>query len=453
MTTTVIRGAYVISMDDAVPEQISDIVIRDGKIEQISPGSDYPADARVIDGEGRLALPGFVDTHRHLWQTVARGIAADWSLVEYFAGVLGQLGTRFRPEDVYISTLLGLLEAQDAGITTVLDWAHIMNTPEHADAALTAHRESGERVVFGYGEPVGAWLGASDRFELDDLARIRNDHYSSDGGLLSLALAPRGPDFSAIEETARVWGVADELDIPITVHVGVGTWTERGGITALAEANLLREGTTYIHCSASTDDELARVRDSGGAVSVSPEVELHMGHGYPPTRRILDQGLRPSLSIDVCTGIGGDMFGAMRSMLSTQRGADNDAALRAGDMPQRLDLTTRDILRAATIDGAAAAGLASRTGSLTPGKDADIVLLNVERLNMFPLNNPVSSVVLAAGVGNVETVLVRGEVVKEDYRLTRDLSGLMQRGLASRDHLFGEAGIELGGAWAPPLDG
>jgi cytosine/adenosine deaminase-related metal-dependent hydrolase len=177
---------------------------------------------------------------------------------------------------------------------------------------------------------------------------------------------------------------------------------------------------------------------------------MHMGHGYPPTGRLLAAGVRPSLSIDVCTGIGGDMFAAMRSTLSMERAMANDEMLNSGITPDRLDVTTRDVLEFATIEGARALGIEDRTGSLTPGKEADVVLLRTDQLNMFPVNNPVASVTLAANTSNIDTVLVRGKVVKRDGRLVGvDMARLRRLGDASRDHLLDAVSAPRHGVWAP----
>ena len=183
---------------------------------------------------------------------------------------------------------------------------------------------------------------------------------------MTLALAPRGPEHASMESVRHDWGTARELGIPISVHIGIGGFETRS-VAALKDAGLLGPDTTYIHCSRLDDDECEMIAESGGSVSIASEVEMHMGHGFPPTGQMLKAGVRPSLSIDVCTGIGGDMFGQMRVALAMQRALDNDAILRAGGAPEKLDIRARDMLEFATIQGARACGLDHKVGSLTPG--------------------------------------------------------------------------------------
>jgi len=398
-------------------------------------------------------VPGFIDTHRHLWQTAMRNIAADWTLSQYLVGVLGALAPVYRPEDVYAGNLLGALEALDHGITTILDWSHCaVMTPEHTDAAITALEHTGMRAVYAYGNAAPIWFDPASSADWSDLRRLRRER-PSDDGLVTLAAALRGPDFGTVDVAVEDWRVARELGLPITVHIGVAGFADRP-VAALAERGLLGPDTTYVHCSRLHDDELAMIAGSGGTASVATEVEMHMGHGYPPTGRLVAAGVRPSLSIDVCTGIGGDMFTAMRTTLAMQRALDNDRVIQTGKAPTSLDLTARDVLGFATIEGARALGLADRTGSITPGKAADLLLLRTDRLNMLPVNNPVAAVALAANSSNVDTVLVEGRVVKQDGELVGEAAAAVRRlAESSRDYLVEHTeGARLGGAWTPSAD-
>jgi 5-methylthioadenosine/S-adenosylhomocysteine deaminase len=447
-----IKGGVVVSVDPEVGDlPRGDVLIEGSRISDVAPEIETPQGAEVIDASEMIVMPGFIDTHRHTWQTAARSIAADWTLYQYFIGVLGTLGPQYRPEDVYASNLLGTLEALDSGITTLLDWSHIQNSPEHTDAAIEGLKDSGSRAVFGYGEPVFHWLEQDRVHDFADVRRVKNQYFSSDDGLITLAIAPRGPEFTtSVESTENAWRVARDLGVRITVHVGAGAFGQARSIRQLDDRGLLGPDTTYIHGSTLTDEELKRIAETGGTFSIAPEVEMHMGHGFPPTRRVLEVGARPSISIDVCTGIGGDMFGAMRSMLSMQRALDNQGHLEAGTQPERLDITTRDVLGFATIEGARACGLEHKTGSLTPGKEADVVLIRTDLPNLTPVNHPVANIVLAANTSNVDSVFVAGRPIKRDGKLVNvDLARARRLAHESRDYLFESTGMETGGGWAP----
>jgi cytosine/adenosine deaminase-related metal-dependent hydrolase len=440
-------------MDPAVGDLADcDVLIEGGIIAAIGP-SLAADDAEVIDGTDRIVVPGFIDTHRHLWQTALRNLAADWTLSQYLVGVLATMAPAYRPDDVYAGNLLGALEALDHGITTILDWSHCaLGSPDHVDAAIAALERSGMRAVLAYGNAAPIWIDRAKTADWSELHRLR-EHGAYGAGMVTVAAALRGPDFGTVDVAVEDWRAARKLGLPISVHIGVAGFGDRP-VAALAGRGLLGPDTTYVHCSRLHDDELRMIADTGGSASVAAEVEMHMGHGYPPTGRLLAAGIRPSLSIDVCTGIGGDMFTAMRTTLAMQRALDNDRVISAGGTPKRLELTARDVLEFATVQGARTLGLADRTGSLTPGKAADLLLLRTDQLNMLPVNNPVASVALAANTSNIDIVMVGGAVRKRRGQLTGvDLAQVRKLAEASRDRLIAAtAGAALGGAWQPSAD-
>jgi cytosine/adenosine deaminase-related metal-dependent hydrolase len=448
---TLISGGTVVSPLHLDGTRL-DVLIDDGVISQIAPHIEVP-DATVIDASDMVVSPGFVDTHRHTWQSQLRGLSADWSIPEYLAGVRGTFGPRYTPDDVYAGTLLGCAEALDAGVTTVLDWAHIMNSAEHADASVQALKEFGGRAVFGHGTPndrdIEEWYVDSVRPHPADLRRIRDQYFSSDGGLLTLAMAARGPQHTTLETSVDDWQLARELGIRITVHVGEGAWGKRHEpVLRLHNAGVTGPDTTYVHANRLSDAEFQIIAQTGGSISVAPEVEMHMGHGYPATGRALAAGIQPCLSVDVVVGVGGDMFSVMRAALAAERARLNDEAIDRGEMVERLGIRTADILRFATIEGARACGLDDRTGSLDVGKEADIVLLAPSGLNLAPLNNALGSLVLAAHPGNVDTVIVAGRVVKRNGRLLSvDIEKVRRLAEDSRDNLYARAGVSKN--WQP----
>jgi 5-methylthioadenosine/S-adenosylhomocysteine deaminase len=458
----VVRNGYVMSIDPTVGElPRGDVLIEGSTI--VAVGTDLDAaEAEVIDATGCIVLPGFVDTHRHTWQAPWRNIASDWSLFHYLWGLHTGLSKYYRPQDTYTGNLLGTLEALDSGITTLLDWSHNLKTPEHADAAVEGLFASGARAVFAHGGGAPQWspVPGNPNPHPGDARRIRSRFFSSDDGLVTMALAIRGPQFTTEEVALHDWNLARELDLPITVHVGDGELGKTRPIEWLAQQGLLNDRTTYVHCCTLGDDELQMIADSGGTASVSADVEMQMGHGWPATGRLLAVGIRPSLSIDVCTSTGGHMFGLMRTAIGTQRALDNAAREAAGGSlagGEQIELTCRDMLEFATIEGARACGLDHRIGSLTPGKDADLILVRSDTLGMSPLNNAAGALVYNAHPGLVDTVLVAGQVVKRAGRLVgHDPARVIRLAEETRDYVLGQAAddpqisdIRLGGTWIP----
>ena len=444
---TLIKGGTVITVDPALGDffPTGDVLIEDGAIVEVARSIDAE-DAEVIDATDCLVLPGLVDTHRHTWQALFRNIGSDWTLAHYFTGLHGTMSQLYRPEDTYAGNLIGTLEALDSGITTLLDWSHNLNTPAHSDAALDALVESGSRVVFGHGAGFAHWapVSALDH-PADDVRRLREGRLSSDDGLVTLCLAPRGNQFATLEVTQRDYALADELGIRISCHAGDGEWGKGRPIAQLHEHGLLGPTQTYVHCNSLADDELKMMADAGCTASCSPDIELQMGHGWPATGRLLDAGIRPSLSIDVCCSNGGHLFGTMRATIGTERGFDNERARERGEASvDAMELTCRDVLEFATVNGARCLTLENKIGTLTPGKEADIVLLAADRINVWPLNNAPGTVVNLMNPMNVDTVFIAGKVKKWRGNLVGvDLPRVRRLVQEARDGVLRRAGVTL----------
>jgi cytosine/adenosine deaminase-related metal-dependent hydrolase len=437
-----LRGGHLITMDRAIGDLAGDVLIEGNAIAAVGPRLEG-VDAEVIDVTADIVIPGFVDTHRHTWEAAIRGCAPDATLDDYFVEVLDSFAPVYRPEDVYASNLAGALECVNAGITTLVDWSHINNTPEHPDAAIRGLQEAGLRAVYAYGSAntslADYWFESKLAVPAEDVRRVRNTYFSSDDGLITMALATRGPGFCVPEVVTGEWQLARELGIPITVHVGMGRLAGRFGmVKQLADMGLLGPDTTYVHSCYLSDEEWRLVKDSGGTISIAAQVEMQMGHGWPPTGKAYAHGLRPSLSIDVVTTVPGDMFTQIRAAFACERARVNAQCWEANvEIPDTM-LTARQVLEMATINGAHVAGLENRTGSLTPGKRADVVVIDASAPNIAPLIDPVAAVTLCADVSNVKTVIVGGQIRKRDGRLVADLERARRLVEASRDYLVAE---------------
>jgi 5-methylthioadenosine/S-adenosylhomocysteine deaminase len=406
-----IRGGHVITMDPATGDiPGGDVLVRGGQIAAVGSGLAAPPGTPELDATGMIVAPGLVDTHWHMWNTLLRGMSAEGG--GYFRVSAG-LGREFGPRDIYLGTLLACAEAVSSGITTVHDWCHNVRGPGHAEAGLRALAEAGLRARFSYGYAAGHPNG-----EPMDTAGLRSLHAAwpaySGGGLLSLGMAWRGTGGSnpAMRVAPGIYraeiAAARELGLPVTVHA-CGPPTAAGQIAALAADGLLGPDLQVVHANCATAAEISALADAGAPVSVSPFSELLIGYGLPRTAAFLAAGLTVGLSVDttVLTG-NADMFAIMKV---TQGIANGEAA---GEFA----MTARQALELGTLSGAASLGLAGQTGSLAPGKRADIICVSTAGANLGVLTDPAYLLVTAVQPANVDTVVVDGRVLKRGGRLT-----------------------------------
>jgi cytosine/adenosine deaminase-related metal-dependent hydrolase len=438
-----LKGGCVLSLDRAVGDfEQADVLVEGTKISAVRPNISAP-DAEVIDGSNTIVMPGFVDTHRHMWQGILRNVLPDGSLEDYRNLVQRTFGAKYTPDDVYAGDLFSALGAIDTGVTCVLDWSHIHNTPDHTDAAIKGLRESGVRAVFAYGnaqnETGRFWEATASKFP-DDIARLRKQYFSSDDQLTTLFMAA---PFAAPEHVLRAFKAARDVEARITIHVGVGEFGRNALLEKLNAEKALKSDTTYIHCCTLNDTEWKLIKDTGATISIAGYVETLMGHGNPPIQKAIDTGIRPSLSVDVETSVPNDFFHQMRTVFSLQKN-EVWAKRLAGDKNPPKFLTVREVLEFATIEGARANGLERKIGTLTPGKEADIILLRTDRLNVMPMNNAVGAVVTSMNSSNVDTVLIAGKVMKRAGQLVGvDFARLTRLGNEARERLFSNAKVPL----------
>ncbi len=433
-----IKGGLVLSLDPGIGDfATGDVLIEDDRIAAVGPAL-AAGDAEVVDASGMIVMPGFVDSHRHIWEGLLRNIGTDIPLegrTSYITFVLRTLAPAYRPEDAYAGNLVSALGAMDAGITTLLDWSHIQASPAHTDAVVQALEDSGLRAVFAYGFP---WWGKWEERQPSWFVRAATEHFSSKDQKLTLALAAPGPEFVDFEVARDHWKLARETDARITAHVGVGTYGQDAKVQEMGEAGLLGPDTTYIHCTTLNDVEIQMIVDTGGTVSLATPVEMMMGHGMPPIQKFLNRGLNPSLSVDVETNVPADMFTQMRCVIALQHALANEAGL-AG-------ITMRDVLTYATMEGARANGLEEKVGSLTVGKQADVIMLRTDRINVTPINDPVAAVVAGMDTSNVDSVFVAGRAMKRGGRLLHvDWPAVKRMVSESRDYVVDKSGFKLPG--------
>jgi 5-methylthioadenosine/S-adenosylhomocysteine deaminase len=437
----VIRGARLVTMDAVLGDLTGDLLVEDATIASVAPAIELE-DAEVVDGSEWIVVPGFVDTHRHTWQSAMRHTYADLDPMQYFAEVLERIGPSYQAEDVRVGNLLGAVGALSAGTTTLVDWSHIQNTPEHSDAAIAGLREAGIRGVFAHGWPLvvdGSWTVDSKLGHPQDIRRVRDQYFASDDQLLTLAMAMRGPEEASHDVFIEDLRLARELGIRSTVHVGAyARHADDHAVAQYQAEGLLGPDMTFVHCNRLYREELQMIADAGASVSLGAHCEMNSsGIGDIPLDKLLDIGLRPSLSGDTETKCTGDMFTQMRMIFASYRSWTGGGH---SSVAQPVPLKMRDVLRFATVEGARAVGLESRIGSLTPGKQADLVCIRATDLNIAPALDPVASVVLAAHEGNVDSVMVAGRFVKRNGRMTEvDPRAVLREAQASQDRILARA--------------
>ena len=416
-----IKSGRVVTVDPDLGDlPTGDVLVTDGVITAV--GTDLTpatADAEVIDATGRLVIPGLVDTHRHVWQGAIGGYTPQMTGAGYGPAVLTGISLRHSPNDVYAGTLWGALQALDAGITTIADWAHNDQSPAHADADLRGLRDSGIRGYFLYGGPGPATSDPNPPHPAD--ARRMRDEYFAAGscGRLRMGMALRGPSFTSAERNAEDFAFARDLGLPISVHVGMAGTS--GSVTGLRRDTLLGADVNYVHGNMLTDREFDLIAESGGTLTITPSTDMLMQFGtFPATGSALSRSIVSGFGIDTICSAGTDLFSEMRLALAAERSRANAAALARGEQVPAVDLHQRDMLRLATIDGARVWHLEDEIGTLTPGKQADIAIIDMRSPHLDGFGDPVAVMVLGAGPADVETVIVGGNVVKRDGVLAGD---------------------------------
>ncbi|MBX6383723.1 MAG: amidohydrolase family protein [Microbispora sp.] len=408
-----LRGGLVLPMDDGhgvLPR--TDVLVVGDTIAEVGPDLPAPDGAVVVDAADGIVMPGMIDTHRHMWQTVMRGYGADWTLTQYFVWYYLEYGKLFRPEDVHAGNLLAAIEAIDAGVTTVVDWSHGLRTVDHADAAVDALQAVPGRFVLAYGNiqaPPAEWTAAPE-FRDFIRRRITGDDMLGFQIAFDVTGDPAFPEKPAFE-------VARDLGVPVTTHAGVWGATSDDGIRLMYEHGFMTPETVYVHAASLSADSYHRIAATGGSISVSTESEQSAGQGYPPTWAIRAHGIPVSLSMDTSVWWSGDLFSAMRATLGADRAREHMEAHVKGETVTHCGLRADQVVDWATRGGARAIGR-DDLGCIAPGKKADIVLIKNDRSPVsFPLLNPYGHVVFQAQRGDVHTVLVNGRVVKHEHRL------------------------------------
>jgi cytosine/adenosine deaminase-related metal-dependent hydrolase len=450
MPKTLIKNGTIVSMDPDIGDMpTGDLLIEDDRIREIGQGLDA-SDVEVIDASNMIVLPGLINAHIHAWMTALRGIGGDWAGWDFFRTVHRNLAPRYTPEDSYLSTLIGSLCQLDTGTTTIFEWCHNNKTPEHTDASIEALFDSGIRAVFGHGTVKPKPKEGEPHFSeiphpVGEIKRLRTDRLAYDNALVTLAMCILGSDYATLEVTLQDFRLAREYGLLSSAHIwGRDDRLVKEGYHQIAKKGLLGPDHNIVHGNYLDDEELRVIVESGASVTSTATVEMQSEHGEPLTGRVLALGGYPSIGADIEVYVAGDMFHVMRYALQTQRIFANQKNSQSRMLVEKLTFFARQALEWATINNARALGLDDRTGSLTPGKQADIIVLRTEDLNLFPVNDPIQTAVFHAYGSNVDTVFVAGRKVKEDGKLlypAKDLANKKHALMASGQRLMREGGL------------
>jgi len=500
----VLRGGMVMTMDPNAPNaddpivggfRQADVLIEGNKILNVG-RSLNGGGAAVIDVSGRIVMPGFIDTHHHQFETALRAWLADGVLIidgsgspsgsrTYFENILLRFAPAYKPADVYISELFGGLSQLDDGVTTVHDVSQIHHSPQHSDAAIQALIDTGRRAAFGYFESAG---GVPGNLYPQDATRIINTWFGGPGTNLSknglVHMIMGGEVYLGNVTTDKSWTLGRSLGLQIAAHIlspfGITPILDalaagHGGGTDIPQGNPgngkidIRDDNLFIHMTGQSPMGWQQVHDKGAQVSIAFPIEMNMRHGIPPIIKMQQLAMaagtpfEPSLSTDVEVTMTADFFTQMRVAMNLQRMVVNQMILEQGANGTKIEtandafyppnqwptpaagipplLTTRDVLRYATMNGAKALRLDKKVGSLTPSKEADIIILDPTAINVAPLNHVPGAVVSLMDRTNVETVIVAGKVRKwKGQLLDVNLDKLRSQLEASRDAIFKAAG-------------
>ncbi|WP_369192037.1 amidohydrolase family protein [Streptomyces sp. R08] len=443
----VLRGGTVLPMDRARRVlSDTDVLVTGDRITAVGPRLAVPEGTAEIDASDGIVMPGMIDTHRHMWQTAMRGYGADWTLTQYFVWYYLEHGKAFRPEDVHAGNLLAAVEALDAGVTTVVDWSHGLQTVDHADAAVDALRAVPGRFVLAYGniQQAPAEWTAAPQFRDFVRRRITGDDMLGFQIAFDVTGDPAFPEKPAFE-------VARDLGVAVTTHAGVWGATNDDGVRLMHEHGFMTPETVYVHASTLSADSYQRIAATGGSVSVSTESEQSAGQGYPTTWAVRSHDIPVSLSMDTSVWWSGDLFSAMRTTLGADRAREHLEAHAGGETVTHVALRAEQVVEWATRGGARALGREHDLGSIEEGKKADLVLLKNDHSPVsFPMLNPYGHVAFQAQRGDVHTVIVDGRVVKHEHRLLdTDLAAVRHTVERTVDHLRSTMGED---AWTKGMN-
>lgn len=430
-TRILFKGATLLPMDGKSEDlAVGDLLVEDDLIAAMAPRLDV-ADSELVDASGMVMCPGFVDTHRHTWQTPLHGVRTDWNLLDYMTYIRGMYCVCYEPEDALLANWVGALEALDSGITTLVDHSHLQLSEAHSDGLAEGFIKSGIRGIYCYGtyrnllyKPgqknqdlpglLGDVNGPLNEWHKRNATRIRERYFTDDSARVRFGIASR-----EFETLAEPDSMLEELrwsrtlkPARISIHAGMSAREPLNVVRELHEAGEIAPDLLFIHGNHFTDDELQMIIDGGASISSAIEIEMTYG-AYPVVNRFTAMGGQSSIGIDATIDLAGDMFGQMRALLNVWR---LERSLK-NPLKMTRKVHQKSVLEIATTRAAQTIGFGDMTGSLTVGKKADLLLLRTDSLGLTPMWDPYSALVNYGNPGLVDTVMVDGRILKRHGKL------------------------------------
>jgi|GEM_PF-4627545 len=400
-------------------------IAADGMVSAITKNQPETQGQNIIDGKGMIALPGITDAHRHVWQAPFDGFAADMLLMEYLEKVNTQIADKLTADDLYYISLYGYLQVARSGITTVFDWSHIMNSAEHADAALAAAAESGINVLFFHSTPSfnrdQNWYNSTVAHDRD-VERIAKEYAGHK--TVKIGLGIRGPEFSTVEVNKADIEMARSLNCKVSMHVGssfLGTLCRP--VVQLSEAGLLSDDLNLAHCSTLSADEYRLIAESGCLVTLTPEAEMQTALGHPAVDLIhASPRARWSVGTDIPTGSTPSMLYQQRLLLQSYRAHVNQVAIDEMRFPEEMPYLSNDFFFDSSCQANVFAGF-SASSRIEVGSPASFSLFQWEDLARGSFSMHPAFYYLEEA--HIDTVICNGRIIiQSGYPVDHDMAVL-----------------------------
>ena len=445
MAKTLIKDGTVLTFSSGSDVKNTDILVEGNFIKEIRPNINVESDVNIIDAEKKIVMPGFVNAHIHTWQTGLRGLATDWTGTNYFRAMHAGLANFFTPDDIFIANQVGAINQLNNGVTTMVDWHHNNPTPDHSEAAIDGLEDTGVRAVFLHGsakpDPKPGQKHFSEiSMSKSEVSRLRNGRLQSDDALVTMGLAILGPQMSTESVTLADLKLAKEFNLVTSLHHSMAKMVAPGGYAAAYKQGLIDERLNIVHGNELTDADLDILIDGGATFTVTAEIEMQICYGDMLSGRLHSRGIPFSIGTDIESAYAPDMIACARTTLQAERHLTSLRMQKeTGERPHPIPLTVKDALNWSTIEGARAMGLESKIATLEVGKQADIILINSNDLNISGAFDPYNAVLGFAHPGNIDTVMVAGKLHKKNGRMLRtDISEMQEKLKVSGQRIFEE---------------